>query len=70
MTGGSSMFNNCKLDLASVQNIAEGINDLAAQGKIGNITIGMVAELNGNEELAAALATIRNKGWTVTEQYN
>ena len=70
LTHGDSMFNKCKLDLASVQNIADTINDLAAQGKTGVITIGMQSALRGNADLAAALATIRNKGWTVTEQYN
>ena len=70
MTNGAYMFDKCKLNLASVQNIADTINDLAAQNKTGKITIGMQKAIQGNEELATALATIRNKGWTVTEQYN
>ena len=70
LTDGRYMFNLCKLDLASVKNIADTINDLAAQSKTGRITIGMATELNGDTELRTALATIRNKGWTVTEQYN
>lgn len=70
LTDGTNMFGGCKLDLASAQNIADTINNLAAQNKTGNITIGILAELNNDADLAAALATIRNKGWTVTEQYN
>lgn len=70
LTDGNYMFAKCKLDLASVQNIANTINNLAAQSKTNRIIIGMAAELNGNTELRTALTTIRNKGWTVTEQYN
>lgn len=73
-TGGDSIFgysiNNCtKLDLTSVQNIATTINDLASQGNTGKITIGIAVDLRGNSDLEAALATIRSKGWTVTEIY-
>ena len=70
LTSANNMFVKCKLDLPSVQNIAEGINDLASQSKSGSIAIGMAADLRGNSELTEALAAIRAKGWTVTEQYN
>lgn len=74
LTNADRMFGNStsyctKLDLASVQNIATTINDLAAQGKTGSISIGMTKTIQGNTELEAALATIRSKGWTVTEMY-
>lgn len=70
LTNGNRMFYSCKLDLASVQNIAATINDLSAQSKTGSITIGMQTNIKGMDELATALATIRSKGWTITEQYN
>ena len=81
LTDGTRMFNGCKLDLASVQNIADTINDLAAQNKVGNITIGIDASLRYNDTLTDeeqpdavaaknAIAAIVAKGWTVTEQYN
>jgi hypothetical protein len=69
---GSSTSNCTKLDLASVQNIAETINDLASQGKTGTIAIGMQTALQSEDETApinVALAAIRTKGWTVTEIY-
>ena len=74
LTNGSSMFGgsttNCsKLDLPSVQNIANTINDLASKGSTGSIKIGINKTLQGNEELNTALATIRSKGWTVSEIY-
>lgn len=66
---GSSILNCAKLDLPSVQNIATTINDLASQGKTGSITIGMAKSIQGNADLETALATIRSKGWTVSEMY-
>ena len=74
LTSGSKMFGSStstctKLDLASVQNIAETINDLAAKGTTGSISIGISKTIQGNTELEAALATIRSKGWTVSEIY-
>lgn len=64
------MFHKCKLDLASIQNIAATINDLAAQSKTGLITIGMSTDIKNLTETNQALSTIRNKGWTIAEQYN
>lgn len=77
LTNGTNMFGNAvnscaRLDLASVQNIAATINDLASQGKTGIIHIGMNAALQSDDETAeinVALATIRAKGWTVNEIY-
>ena len=60
------MFTGCILNLASVKHIANNINTVHN----GRITIGINATLQGNSELAAALETIRGKGWTVTEEYN
>jgi hypothetical protein len=42
---------------------------LAAQGKTGTIHIGINQTIQGNTELDAALATIRSKGWTLSEIY-
>lgn len=69
---GSASYNSTRLNLASVQNIADTINDLASQGKTGTIDIGMTSSLKSDDETApinVALATIRAKGWTVTEIY-
>ena len=76
-SGYSSMFGNntyncTKLNLASVQNIAETINDLASKGTTGTLNIGIAAALQSDDETApinVALAAIRAKGWTVTEIY-
>ena len=69
---GNSTSNCVKLDLASVQNIAETINDLVSKGATGTIGIGIAKALKSDDETApvnVALATIRAKGWTVTEIY-
>ena len=69
---GSGYYNCTKLDLASVQNIADTINDLASKGTTGTIGIGMQKALQSDDETApinVALAAIRAKGWTVTEIY-
>ena len=78
LTNGSSMFGsssyNCTaLNLASIENISETINNLNAQGKRGTIHIGMSKTLQSDDSAApvnVALAAIRAKGWTVTEIYN
>ena len=77
LTSGDRMFgsasSNCSaLNLESVQNIAETINDLASKGLTGTIHIGMSNTLKSDDETApinVALAAIRAKGWTVTEIY-
>lgn len=64
---GSSASQSCNLSLASVQNIAETINDLAAKGKTGNITISYHYNLSPDDpELLAAIDKIKAKGWNVT----
>ena len=78
LTSGDRMFgsasSNCSaLNLESVQNIAETINDLASKGLTGTIHIGMSNTLKSDDETApinVALAAIRAKGWTVNEVYN
>lgn len=70
LINGNAMFRRCRLDLMSVQNIADTINDLASKGKSGIITIGMAADIKGLQETSEALKKIQGKGWTVTEQYN
>lgn len=74
LTSGGSMFGSSastcsKLDLASVEHIAETINDLAAKGLTGKISIGISKSIQASDALESALATIRAKGWTVTENY-
>ena len=72
MTTGSNMFNGCKLNLESVQNIANTINDLTAVNKTGSIYISMDTTLKSDDTTAPvneALAAIRAKGWTVSENY-
>lgn len=77
LTNGKNMFGSVSyratsLDLESVQNIAETINDLASKGLTGQISIGMLASIQSDDETApinVALAAIRAKGWTVTEIY-
>jgi hypothetical protein len=69
---GNGTWSCTKLDLASVQNIAETINDLASKGASGTIEIGIAKALQSDDETApinVALAAIRAKGWTVTEMY-
>ena len=66
---GGATYNCTKLDLPSVQNIAETINDLASKGQTGKINIGISQSIQGNADLEAALETIRSKGWTVSEIY-
>lgn len=70
LINGNAMFRRCRLDLMSVQNIADTINDLSSKGKSGNITIGMSAGIKDLQETSEALEKIRGKGWTVIEQYN
>lgn len=69
---GNSTYNCTKLNFASVQNIADTINDLASKGTTGTLNIGIAKSLQSDDETApinVALAAIRAKGWTVTEMY-
>ena len=65
LTNGSSMFYGCKLDLASVKNIASTIKNLASSGKSGTLHLGYDTSLSDNSDLIAALTVIQNKGWTI-----
>lgn len=72
LTSGSTMFYGCKLNLESVQNIANTIKDLKAVNKTDSIYISMDTTLKSSDTTApvnVALATIRAKGWTVSENY-
>lgn len=74
LTNGTSMFGssttNCtRLDLISVQNIANNINDLTVAGTTGSISIGIQTAIYGTTELATALNAIEAKGWTVRAYY-
>ena len=61
LTDGRSMFSGCKLDTASVQNIADTIN--TPSSKI-IIDIG-IANSTPNSQEEAAFNTIASKNWTV-----
>lgn len=66
---GSSSRNCSKLNSQSVQNIAETINNLAAKGETGEISLGIAKGLQSDAQVMTALETIRNKGWIVEEIY-
>lgn len=64
---GTSPSSACNLSLASIQNVANTINDLASKGKTGNITIGYDPKLSPDDpEFSAAIDKIKAKGWNVT----
>lgn len=67
LTDGRYMFSGCKLDLTSVQNIAHTIKTC---WNFSPITIGVDASLQGNADLATAIAAIEAKNWIVTVEYN
>lgn len=64
------MFKGCKLDVASVKNIAATLGNVSSYTFECPITIGIDANYKGNSELNAALNTIAAKGWTVEQEYN
>lgn len=63
---GYSTENATKLDLRSVQNVADTIPTINYQ----EIHIGIDSSLQGDSELETALQQIRDKGWTVYEIYS
>ena len=65
LTSGHNMFYNCKLDVASVQNIADTINTV--QGN--SIHIGCKG-YNSNSELEEYFQQIREKGWNLYVSFN
>lgn len=64
------MFTGCKLDVASVKNIAETLGDFTSDTDTHTITIGIDANYKGNSELNDTLNAIAAKGWTVEQEYN
>lgn len=67
------MFRGCKLDVASVKNIAATLRDvtsLTEDGVTRNITIGIDKKYQDNSEVNTALNTITTKGWIVVTEYN
>lgn len=70
LTEGMFMFYGCALSHASVKHIAETINDLAAQGTEGSITIGVNEQslTEGYQEKFGEI--LYQKGWSVDWQRN
>jgi hypothetical protein len=62
LTSAWGMFQGCKLDTASVQNIAKTINTINESS--GEISIG-IDNYSPNEQEEEAFNTIASKGWTV-----
>lgn len=63
LTNGDNMFTNCKLNIESLQHIADTINDLASQGKSGVIHIGHDSEIS-QSDLDMCGWKLSKKGWT------
>lgn len=66
LTSATNMFSNCSLTLQSVKNIADKISTVTNNA---SITIGIASKWQGNSEITTAIEQIKNKGWSVTEQY-
>lgn len=70
---GHGMFDNCKLNIESVQCVADTINNLSNDAAEHKITLGMNASLRDDEELSLlrqeAINKLLAKGWTVTEKF-
>ena len=66
LQSGVNMFKGCALDAASVKRIADTLPNLDA----GTITLGIHYALEGDSGLAASLAKIESKGWSVETEYN
>jgi len=70
LTNGNYMFYDCKLDTASVQNIADTIKDVnglennCSEGIYPIINIG-ISNSTPNEQEEAAFNKMKSKGWTV-----
>lgn len=62
LVDGTGMFTGCKLDIESVEIIADSIPTVTS----GTIDLGVAAALIGTEELASLVADIQAKGWTCT----
>lgn len=57
------------LNVQSIKNIAQKINNLAEKGKTGPIHIGVDIDYKDDPEVAEGLDAIRAKGWDVTVGY-
>jgi hypothetical protein len=68
LTSGYGMFSYCKLDTASVQNIATTIKNINGSSS-AEITIG-IGKLSLSTEDESYLQQIRNKGWNVYANCN
>ena len=77
LTNGSYMFNYCELDASSVKNIIDTIKTVSSKtlllGMGCNNTIedkDLFAQEVGYAYMNTLLTAFKNKGWTVTAQYN
>lgn len=66
LTNGTSMFMSCKLDMESIEFIAETIND--TPNTDSEIYIGYSVLSSEVDALKAALSSIKSKGWKVETQ--
>ena len=67
LSAGYNMFDECKLDYASVQHIADTLPTVTGTH---NINIGYDPNKITAEQKDACNTTIAGKGWTVTWQSN
>ena len=64
----TNMFHNCLLNKESVLRISNTLPTYTSGTH--NIKLGINKELETDEEVLAAITTIKSKGWTVTTQWN
>lgn len=67
LSSGVNMFSTCQLDAESVRIIAEQIKDWSTLG--GTHQLGLYIDSRYRNDVAPYIATIRAKGWTVSETY-
>ena len=68
LNNGGNLFADCILNKQSVIRVANSIPTYTSGTY--SITLGINKELETDEEVLAAIATIKSKGWTVTTQWN
>lgn len=66
LQSGVNMFKRCWLDAVSVKRIADTLPNTST----GTITLGIHYSLEGDSGVAASLAKIESKGWSVETEYN
>lgn len=66
LQSGVNMFKGCSLDAVSVKRIADTLPSTST----GAITLGIHCSLEGDSSVAALLAKIESKGWSVEVEYN